>query len=230
MHDTVITVTSGRTAQQFSTSGPCQVRIKYDGPIYPIYLYAPGVNVISGTATASDLTNTNPKYITAMLTSSGLWNIVINHGLTTATVLTPFSIIVETSRGTNECTNFCSNIPFSFGVVPGVSSTCNCDTNFVWIASNQTCGINCTLFANTTGVRVTGYSDRCVCSDSRFYWNTTQLTCIINCSLIVYTNGNNGTDACFCNTDYIWDISTAQCVRNCSAIQYSSSYSATNVS
>lgn len=92
--DTVITVTSGRTAQQFSVSGPCQVRIKYDGPIYDIYLFAPGDSVITGTAVASDLTNVNPKFITHLLTSGGLWNIVIHHRLTTATILTPFSLIV----------------------------------------------------------------------------------------------------------------------------------------
>jgi hypothetical protein len=93
-YDTVITVTSGRTAQQFSTSAPCQIRIKYDGPIHDLYLFAPGVNVISGVPVASDTTNTNPKYITHLLTSAGLWNIVIHHALLTATTLTPFSMIV----------------------------------------------------------------------------------------------------------------------------------------
>lgn len=32
-YDTVITVQAGQTAQQFSVDGPCQVRVKYDGPI-----------------------------------------------------------------------------------------------------------------------------------------------------------------------------------------------------
>lgn len=93
-YDTVITVTSGRTAQQFSVTGPCQIRVMYDGPIYNIYLFAPGVNVITGTAVASDLTATNPKYLTHHLTSGGTWNIVIHHGLTSATSLTPFDIVV----------------------------------------------------------------------------------------------------------------------------------------
>lgn len=165
-----------------------------------------------------------------MLTSAGAWNIVIRHGLTTATVLTPFAVVVETDRGVNECVNFCSSIPFSFGVVPGVSSTCNCESNFVWIAGNQTCGINCSQFANTTGVRVTGFSDQCVCSNPLFYWNTTQLTCIINCSLLARTNGSNGTDACYCSSDYVWDAITLQCVRDCNAIQYAVSFAAANVS
>lgn len=93
-YDTVITVTSGRTAQQFSVSGPCQVRIKYDGPIYDLYLFAPGASVITGTPVGSDSSNTNPKFITQALTSAGLWNIVIHHRLTSAIILTPFSMIV----------------------------------------------------------------------------------------------------------------------------------------
>ncbi len=93
-YDTVITVDAGRTAQQFSNYGLCTVRIKYDGPIYPIYLYAPGINVISGSPSASDTSNTNPKYLTYYLNIVGLWNIVIDHSLSSAYWLTPFKIIV----------------------------------------------------------------------------------------------------------------------------------------
>ena len=93
-YDTIITVDSGRTAQQFSNNVLCTVRIKYDGPIYPIYLFAPGINVISGNPSASDTSNINPKYITSYLNIVGIWNIVIKHSLSSAYWLTPFKIIV----------------------------------------------------------------------------------------------------------------------------------------
>jgi hypothetical protein len=93
-YDTVITVTSGMTAQQFSNNVSCSVRIKYDGPIYPIYLFAPGINVMSVSFSASDTSNTNPKYLTSYLNIVGIWNIVIRHSLSSAYWLTPFKIIV----------------------------------------------------------------------------------------------------------------------------------------
>ena len=93
-YDTVITVDSGRTAQQFSNNVLCTVRIKYDGPIYPIYLFAPGINPISGSPSASDTSNTNPKYLTSCLNIVGIWTLVIRHYLSSAYSLIPFRIIV----------------------------------------------------------------------------------------------------------------------------------------
>jgi hypothetical protein len=93
-YDTVITVDSGRTAQQFSNNVSCSVRIKYDGPIYPIYLFAPGINVMSTTYIVSDTNNTNPKYLTSYLNIVGIWTLVIPHSLSSAYSLIPFTITV----------------------------------------------------------------------------------------------------------------------------------------
>lgn len=60
-YDTVISVESGRTAKQFSVSGPCDIRVLYDGPIYDIHLFSPGVNVIYGSPVASNTSAVNPK-------------------------------------------------------------------------------------------------------------------------------------------------------------------------
>lgn len=46
-YDTLITVTQGRTVQQFSVNAPCRARVKYDGPIKNLYIYSPGTNVIN---------------------------------------------------------------------------------------------------------------------------------------------------------------------------------------
>lgn len=47
--DTVIYFTSGLSAQTFDImSQSCTLRITYDGPIYSIYLFAPGVSVLDG--------------------------------------------------------------------------------------------------------------------------------------------------------------------------------------
>ena len=192
--DTVITVTSGRTAQQFSVTGPCQIRVKYDGPVYNIYLFTPGTNVITGSPVASDTTAVNPKYITHLLTSGGLWNIVIHHGLTSTTTLTPFEIVVETELGANECLNLCSGIPYSEGIIYGLTSTCDCQTGFSWISSNQTCSIDCTSF-NTSGVtgnRINSTADQCQCTNPAFTWNTTYLMCVVDCNLVPFANGPDG--------------------------------------
>lgn len=100
-HDTVITVTQGQTAQQFSVNGPCNIRVKYDGPIYDIYLFEPGVDVITGVPVASDTSVQNPKYITQALTMGGNWNIMIKHLIYSTTSLAPFKIVVETDAGTD---------------------------------------------------------------------------------------------------------------------------------
>lgn len=81
-YDTVLAYTTARTVQQFSTQNACKIQITYTGRVCPIYLYAPGVNVVSGTTTASDTSSNNPKVIVANLPVSGLWNFVINHGIT----------------------------------------------------------------------------------------------------------------------------------------------------
>lgn len=92
--DTIIKVAAGRTVQQFEVNGPCRIRVKYDGPIYNLFLFAPGTNVINGTTVASDTNNTNPKYLDAYLTSGGIWSLVVHHQITSTTVLTPFSIVI----------------------------------------------------------------------------------------------------------------------------------------
>ena len=81
-YDTVLAYTTARTVQQFTTQNACRIQITYTGRVCPVYLYAPGVDVVSGTATASDSSSNNPKVITANLPVSGIWNIVINHGIT----------------------------------------------------------------------------------------------------------------------------------------------------
>ena len=52
-YDTVLTVTTGRTVQQFSTNNACKVRITYNGYVCPIYLFSPGASVTSGSGYAS---------------------------------------------------------------------------------------------------------------------------------------------------------------------------------
>lgn len=123
----------GRTkaVQQFSNYGPCDVRIIYNGPIYNISLFAPGVDVNSGVPAIRNTTNVNPKIISASLNVVGKWNIVIDHRLTSTKTLTPFSIIVETNTDSRQCINFCSSIPYSLEMVPtSVAQVCSCIPNF----------------------------------------------------------------------------------------------------
>lgn len=96
-YDTVLAYTTARTVQQFTTQNACRIQITYTGRVCNVYLYAPGVNVVSGTATASDLTTNNPKVIVADLPVSGNWNFVINHGVTGGiTVPEPFNVDLKT--------------------------------------------------------------------------------------------------------------------------------------
>ena len=43
------------------------MRISYNGPIYDIYLFPPGENVITGTPKYSDTTAVNPKTLNSYL-------------------------------------------------------------------------------------------------------------------------------------------------------------------
>lgn len=93
-YDTVLSYTTARTVQQFSTQNACKVTITYTGRVCPLYLFAPGVNVVSGTPYASDTTSNNPKVITVTLSTGGNWNLVVNHGITSGST-TPESFNVD---------------------------------------------------------------------------------------------------------------------------------------
>jgi hypothetical protein len=96
-YDTVLAYTTARTVQQFTTQNACKIQITYTGRVCPLYLYAPGVNVVNGAATAQDLTSNNPKVIVANLPVSGNWNLVVHHGVTGGlTVPEPFNVDFKT--------------------------------------------------------------------------------------------------------------------------------------
>lgn len=81
-YDTVLSYTTARTVQQFTTQNACKVQITYTGRVCPLYLFSPGANVVSGTPYASDTTSNNPKVMIVNLNASGNWNLVVNHGIT----------------------------------------------------------------------------------------------------------------------------------------------------
>lgn len=100
-YDTVISVQTGLTTQQFTIDGVCEIRVKYDGPICGVYLFEPGVDVLTGYAVAADLSNTNPKYITQVLTVPGLWTVAVQHQIMSTYGQIPFKIVIETNQGAN---------------------------------------------------------------------------------------------------------------------------------
>lgn len=87
-------MSSGRTVEQFKINSSCTVRITYTGPIYPILLFAPGVDTVSGTPFYTNSNNINPKVFTISLTTAGKWSIVINHQITSAFGLSAYTIKV----------------------------------------------------------------------------------------------------------------------------------------
>ena len=85
------------------------MRIIYDGPVYDLHLYAPGVNILSGAPKYSETSGANPKILSALIDEPGVWTLVIDHGITSNTfALTPFTIEYETEEG-NECDDYCSD-------------------------------------------------------------------------------------------------------------------------
>lgn len=96
-YDTVLSYTTARTVQQFSTQNACRAQITYTGRVCNVYVFAPGVNVVSGTPFASDTSGNNPKVLTVNLNVAGNWNFVINHGITAGvTTLEPFVMDIKT--------------------------------------------------------------------------------------------------------------------------------------
>jgi len=93
-YDTAVDKDTGLTAQQFRVNSVCNVRITYDGPIYSIYLFKPGADIVYSTPTAQNLTSVNPKQIVLTLPFVGLWSIVIDHAITSTTSTYVFRITV----------------------------------------------------------------------------------------------------------------------------------------
>lgn len=56
---------------------------------------------MTATPLVTDTNNTNPKYLNSYLNTTGLWNLVVKHMLTTAYETIPFYVIVETQKGIN---------------------------------------------------------------------------------------------------------------------------------
>lgn len=83
-YDTVLAYTTARTVVQFSTQNACKIQLIYTGRVCNIYLYAPGVNVVTGAIYASDNSTNMPKTITTNLNVSGNWNFIIHHGVTSS--------------------------------------------------------------------------------------------------------------------------------------------------
>ena len=151
--------------QQITVDGPCRIQVKYDGPIYKLQLFAPGVDIVYGTPAASNNSLVNPKYLTTTVTSAGKWNVVINHQLYTATTLIPFTITVETEVGAQQCVNYCSNKSYTIGMLPSSSTDCLCITGFTWNTVTKACSIVCSSFNSTldVGTAVVGTLDKCQC-------------------------------------------------------------------
>lgn len=96
----MLSYTTARTVQQFTTQNACRVQLTYTGYVCNIFLFAPGVSVVSGTAYASDTTTNNPKVITSDLNVAGIWNLVIYHGITSGvTNPSPFTLDIKTFTG-----------------------------------------------------------------------------------------------------------------------------------
>lgn len=95
-YDTVFSYSSGKAVQQFYTQNACKVKITYTGKICPLYLFAPNDNVMSGIPYDSSLTSENPQIMFVNLNSSGKWNLVVNHGITSGATLESFNVVIKT--------------------------------------------------------------------------------------------------------------------------------------
>lgn len=165
------------------------------------------------------------------LPTPGLWTVVVDHGLISATTTNLFTITVETDSGA-QCVNFCSSIPYALSLVAGFTNRCYCQDGFAWNSGTSKCVINCTYFntTGTVGTIVSGTVDKCNCLSAIYSWTTSPLQCTANCSLVTYSTGiNTAAGDCICMADYIWSPSLTQCVRNCSNYPYATTVSLTNI-
>lgn len=151
--------------QQVLVDGPCRIQIIYDGPIYPLQLFAPGADIVYGTPVAFNNTAVNPKTLSTTVTAAGKWNVVIRHQIYSTKVLTPFTITVQTEVGPQQCINYCSNISYTIGMNPNSATDCLCMTGFTWDTVNKKCVISCSAFNSTSdvGPAVAGTTDQCQC-------------------------------------------------------------------
>ena len=213
----MLSYTTARTVQQFTTQNACRVQLTYTGYVCNVYLFVSGVDVVSGTPYASDTTTNNPKVIISNLNVAGIWNFVIHHGITSnVTTLTPFTLDIKTFTD-SECTNFCTGKAYSAGLAGGTTNICNCVTGFSWSSAYAACIVNCAAISKATTI-VSGSQNTCNCQ-TNYTWDSTNAICYVPCASL--TNGVSlvsGTiDTCNCATGFYWQLSSFTCLRNCSA-------------
>ena len=161
-YDTVISTSSAKSIQRITVQNACKIKIAYSSSVsYPLKLFQPGVNVNSGTPFAEDTSNSNDKVLEVVLNVPGNWNVVIPHGLTSATILTNFTLNIFTFSD-NECTNFCSGKANSRGLASGTTNVCQCNTNFIWNSVDSACIIDCASINKATSL-AGGSTDSCDC-------------------------------------------------------------------
>ena len=90
-------------------------------------------------------------------------------------------------------------------------SACDCDSGFVWNATEQLCVIDCSGLAGTTGSRATDSStgdflqDVCVCED-HYYWDES-LHQAVSCGSVQYTSRDSPPttpNQCNCFAGFTW--------------------------
>ena len=216
-YDTVLSYTTARTVSQFTTQNPCTIQITYSGYVCPMYLFAPGVNVVSGSPYASDTSSSNPKTIRIDLNQAGNWNVVLHHGITSSTSMSDFTLDLITDTN-NECINFCTGKSNSAGLAPGTTNICKCLTNFNWDSSSQQCIIVCSNIYKATTIK-SGTTDQCNCQ-TNYSWDTAITSCAVPCTSLANAVSSASVDTCNCATGYQWEAANYRCVRNCSAIAY----------
>lgn len=181
-YDTVLSYTTARTVQQVVTQNACRAQFTYTGMICNLYLFAPGANVVTGTAYASNTSAVNPKVMLVDLNVGGTWSFVINHGLTSGvTSLSPFTLDIKTFTE-SECINFCTGKPYSNGLAGGTNNICLCVTGFYWNSGAAQCYVNCTLISMATTI-VSGTNNQCNCQTG-YSWDTTTGSCRVPCPSI----------------------------------------------
>jgi hypothetical protein len=121
----------------------------------------------------------------------------------------------------------CNNLPNSRGWNQD-SSTCSCNTGYVYNFTRRACVIDCSNVVNNKGTNETD-PNSCSCN-SGYVFNTSfcgksGAYCLRNCTkrTAPWVRGIDCNDStqCYCYDSFDWEVANSKCVLNCNRINYS---------
>ena len=165
--DSMVGKSDGISVVPLSVSAGCTLQITYtDVSGYPIAVHSTSTDMTDiSTASVANTTGDTTKTLTvSSLNTSLTWYLVVHHGLTTATDIEEFSVVLETDSS-SPCTNNCQATFDIYSVsYPELDDGCGCLKGSLYVSdytNGDHCEAQCGLVEGSSG---SDGNNGCLCS------------------------------------------------------------------